>query len=177
LAWPFEEHQLPVAIIEAAPADADEIVALQRLAFRPQAELYSVCTIPPLEETPDDVRAAVEEGTVLKAVDDDGLIVGSVRGTVHDGDTCHVARLAVLPGLQDRGIGSLLMRELEARFPRAARFELFTGHRSEKSLHLYGKLGYSRVRAEKSSEDITLVVMEKSVRKSAPLPAPEDATA
>ncbi len=165
---------MPVAITEAAPEDADEIIAIQRLAFRSQAELYSVCTIPPLDETPDDVRTAIAGGIVLKAVED-GRIVGAVRGRLQEGDTCHVARLAVLPELQNRGIGSLLMRELESRFPEAARFELFAGHRSAKSLHLYEKLGYSRVGAKKVSEKITIVFMEKRMDK--PGAAPEGATA
>ncbi|MHC4249456.1 MAG: GNAT family N-acetyltransferase [Planctomycetota bacterium] len=157
-----------VTITEAAAEDAEAIIAVQRQAFVAQAKLYSVCTIPPLDETPDDLRNDFGKSVILKAVAD-GRIVGSVRGTLRDdegdgerdGDTCYVARLAVLPGLQNGGIGSALMAELEARFPDAARFELVTGHRSEKSLHLYRKLGYAPARTEEVSEKITLVFMEK----------------
>ena len=161
---------MPVAIADAAPADAEEIIAVQRLAFASQGELYSTCTIPPLVETPEDLRADFGKSVVLKAIDD-GRIVGSVRGSARDperdGGACYVARLAVLPELQNRGIGSLLMNEIEARFPQAARFELVTGHRSEKSLHLYENLGYSAARTEAVSERITLIFMGKAGRGEA----------
>ncbi len=159
---------MPVTITDAAPVDAEEIIAVQRRAFRAQGELYSTCTIPPLVETPEDLRHDFEKTVILKALED-GRIIGSVRGSLRDpeGDkahvrgTCYVARLAVLPESQNRGTGSALMREIEARFPKAKRFELVTGHRSEKSLHLYEKLGYSAVRTEAVSDKITLVFMEK----------------
>ena len=161
-----------VTITEATPADAEEIIAVQRLAFASQGELYSTCDIPPLVETSDDLRADFEKSVVLKAVADGrdhgragGRIVGSVRGRPKEEDACFVARLAVLPDLQDRGIGSLLMNEIEARFPTVARFELVTGHRSEKSLHLYRKLGYLPARTKAVSDRITLVFMEKAARR------------
>ncbi|MHC5057791.1 MAG: GNAT family N-acetyltransferase [Planctomycetota bacterium] len=150
-----------VTITEAEPEDAEEIIVVQRQAFAAQGELYSTCTIPPLVETPDDLRADFEKSVVLKAVED-GRIVGSVRGRLQEDGTCYVARLAVCPELQNRGIGQELMRELEVRFPNAARFELVTGHRSEKSLHLYEKIGYAPARTEAVSEKITLVFMEKA---------------
>jgi ribosomal protein S18 acetylase RimI-like enzyme len=67
--------------------------------------------------------------------------VGSVRGRL-EGDTCHIGRLVVHPRLQRRGIGARLMREIEGRFPKARRYELFTGHLSEGNLRLYRRLGY-----------------------------------
>jgi hypothetical protein len=53
------------------------------------------------------------------------------------------------------------MREIEARFPGARRFELFTGHLSKRNLYLYRKLGYRPVRREPVSEKLTMVFLEK----------------
>ncbi len=54
-----------------------------------------------------------------------------------------------------------MMREIEEEFSAAERFELFTGHRSEKSLYLNQKLGYKIFRSETISSDLKLVYMEK----------------
>jgi ribosomal protein S18 acetylase RimI-like enzyme len=68
----------------------------------------------------------------------------------------------VHPGTQGRGIGTLLMRHIEGSFPSVARFELFTGSRSEGNLRLYERLGYQRFRETALSPTVTLVFLEKS---------------
>ena len=65
------------------------------------------------------------------------------------------------PSYQDRGIGTRLMTEIESAFPGAARFELFTGHRSERNFHLYRKLGYRPCRQERVSDALALICLEK----------------
>jgi ribosomal protein S18 acetylase RimI-like enzyme len=90
----------------------------------------------------------------------DGKIIGSVRG-VRNGDTCEIGRLIVHPGVQGRGIGTRLMQEIEGSFTGAARFELFTGHKSERNIRLYQKLRYTVFRTERISDNLQLVFMEK----------------
>jgi hypothetical protein len=53
------------------------------------------------------------------------------------------------------------MREIEGAFAQAERFELFTGDRSKRNLHLYRKLGYSVFKRQELTERVTLVFMEK----------------
>lgn len=53
------------------------------------------------------------------------------------------------------------MREIETTFTTAQRFELFTGHKSEKNLFLYQKLGYTEFRKQEINEKLTLVFLEK----------------
>ena len=69
---------------------------------------------------------------VLKATEA-GRLVGSVRARAANG-VCQVGRLIVHPELQGRGVGTMLMRHIEAEFPDATTFELFTGSRSEGNL-------------------------------------------
>ena len=130
-----------IVIAEATPADAGEILTLQRAAYLSEGALHESFQLPPLTETLDEIRAAIEHGTVLKALLGT-RIVGAVRGRVAAG-TCHVGRLAVVPDLQGRGIGSRLVVALEERFAdEVVRFELFTGPRSEPNVRLYRRLGY-----------------------------------
>jgi ribosomal protein S18 acetylase RimI-like enzyme len=146
-------------ITRAAVADAAEILALQKLAYRSEAEIYGAFDIPPLLQSESEMRADIERQVVLKAMVE-GRIVGSVRAYGKDG-TCHIGRVIVHPEYQNRGLGKRLMGEIEACFAAAKRFELFTGHRSERNLHLYRKLGYVAIRTEKATDALSIVFMEK----------------
>lgn len=149
----------PYRIEPAVIEDAGAILALQKLAYESEARLYHDWNLPPLTQTLDEMRTEFAASRVLKALDDRRL-VGSVRAR-ESGGTCHVGRLIVSPDLQGRGLGSRLMRAIEAKFPGAARFELFTGSRSEANIRLYERLGYRRFREQVLSPAVTLVFMEK----------------
>jgi len=149
-------HRIASAGIEDAPA----ILALQKRAFESEAQIYQDWRIPPLTQTLASLREEFAGSRVLKAIDAAGVIVGSVRAR-EAGGACHVVRLAVAPQLQGSGIGTRLLRGIEAEFPAAQRFELFTGSRSEGNIRLYERMGYQRFREQVLSPEVTLVFMEK----------------
>jgi GNAT superfamily N-acetyltransferase len=136
-------------------------LALQKLAYQSEAAIYQDYTIPPLMQTLDEITAAFYGRHFLKAVGA-GRIQGSVRAHM-DQDTCHIGRLIVHPASQNRGLGTELMREIEACFPEARRYELFTGHLSSRNLYFYQKLGYLPVRREPVTEKLTMVFLEKRI--------------
>jgi predicted N-acetyltransferase YhbS len=146
----------------ASEKDAAEILALQKLAYRSEAEIYGDYTIPPLTQTLEEMRADLETQLVLKASIED-RIIGSVRANMRRG-TCFVGRLIVHPDFQNRGIGTQLMDELERTLSQATRFELFTGSRSERNIAFHRKLGYNPFKREELTDRVTLVFMEKCVR-------------
>ena len=90
----------------------------------------------------------------------DGRIVGSIRGFEKDG-TCYVSKLMVHPDFQNQGIGTQLMKEIEDTFAACIRFELYTGHKSKKNIHLYEKLGYKTFKSEKATDNLSLIFYEK----------------
>ena len=149
-----------VEIEEASAGDIEEIVEVQRLAFREEMKLYGFFDIPPLTETVEEVLEALHEQVVLKAVCD-GAIVGAVRATVREG-SCLVGRLVVRPELWNRGIGRALMDAVEERYGDSCRLELFTGSRSIRNITLYEKLGYVAFRTEDVGDSIQLIYMEKA---------------
>ncbi len=150
-------------IIEnAGIGDAEEILALQKLAYQSEAAIYNDFTIPPLKQTLDEIEKDFDTQTFLKAVEN-GRIIGSVRAFLREG-TCYVGRLIVHPDFQNRGIGKQLMSRIEAIFSEAQRFEIFTGHKSERNLYLYEKLGYQRFKTVMANEKLTIVFLEKYQR-------------
>jgi GNAT superfamily N-acetyltransferase len=156
----------PIDTIETAqPGDADEILALQKLAYRSEAELYQDFSIPPMTQTLAEITAEFSRLLVLKATAE-GRIIGSVRAEERDG-TCLIGRLIVHPDCQNRGLGRRLMAAVEARFPLAARYELYTGEQSVRNLYFYKKLGYTIFRCEPLNDRVTLVYLEKNGKGTA----------
>ncbi|MBD3241219.1 MAG: GNAT family N-acetyltransferase [Chitinivibrionales bacterium] len=150
---------LSIEISLATAADAEAIVAVQRLAFKSQAELYGDDRLPPLLETAAAFRESLATVRTYKA-DLGGTVVGSVRGA-RDGVVCDVSRLSVHPDYQRRGIGVRLMEALEADFGDCERFELFTGARSQASIELYRRLGYEPYRTSVENGHVPLVHLRK----------------
>jgi GNAT superfamily N-acetyltransferase len=148
-----------IVIERAGPSDAAAILDLQKRAYRSEAELYDDFAIPPMTQTLPEMERDLETQVVLRAVQQ-GRLVGSVRAFEKDG-SCHIGRLVVDPDRQNRGIGTQLMVSIEALFPNARRFELFTGGRSVRNLHLYARLGYRPYRTEPLAETDTMVFLEK----------------
>ena len=148
-----------MSIEQATIEDAQEILSLQKLAYTSEAEIYSDLTIPPLHQTLEEIEAEFADQHFLKFCAE-GRIAGSVRAYVKEG-TCYIGKLIVHPEYQNQGIGTKLLQEIENAFDHVARYELFTGHKSQKNLHLYDKNGYRISRRQIFTDDLTIVFMEK----------------
>ena len=146
-------------IVRATVADAEEILVLQKLAYQSEAELYGNFDIPPLKQTVEELRDQFKDHVILKAVHED-KIIGTVRAYEENG-TCFIGRLAVHPALQNRGVGTALLKAIEGHFA-PKHFELFTGAKSGKNLSLYKKLGYAVCKTGKHGcGDIEVFFLEK----------------
>jgi ribosomal protein S18 acetylase RimI-like enzyme len=152
-----------VNIVEATAADAAAILRLQRLAYQSEARIYNDYQIPPLTQTAGEIEKEFADLVFLTATTDDGALVGSVRACERDG-TCFIGRLIVHPDHQGRGIGAELMRAIESQFAHADRFELFTGHKSERNLRFYQRLGYRAFKEERVTDALRMVFLEKENR-------------
>ena len=147
-------------IIEIATvSDAAELLALQKLAYRSEAEIYNDLNLPPLIQTLEGMEEDFRNQFFLKAVME-GRIIGSVRAHAEE-EVCYIGRLIVHPDFQSRGIGTKLMNEIERVFDRCKRFELFTGERSERNLYLYQKLGYRIFKNARITDQTSIVFLEK----------------
>lgn len=149
-----------IVIERASVEDAEAILELQKLAYISEAEIIDDFTIPPLHQTIDEVFSEFHHQLFLK-VEIQGRIIGSVRSYVEEG-TCYIGKLIVHPDHQNRGIGTRLLRAAEDQFPEADRYELFTGHKSVKNLHIYQKNGYRIFKRRAVSEKLTLVFLQKA---------------
>lgn len=155
----MKNDDLHIAILAASISDAAGILGIQKLAFHGQAILYDDFTLPPLVQTIEELIQDFRTHVFLKAISD-GKIVGSVRGR-REGDICFISRLIVDPDYQNRCIGTKLMLAIENKFGKVPRYELFTGHKSERNLALYTRLGYREFARKPQSANVMLICMEK----------------
>jgi len=150
-------------ITRPQPGDAAAMHALQQKAFAEEGRRSGTTDIPPLTETVEGIAAHIQTQTALVAREGDA-IVRSVRGVVTDG-TCTIRALVVDPVCQGRGIGSRLLRALEAELPDVKRFELTTNMVMENNVPFYERHGYVVYETIQHSEIIRLALMSKHVQQ------------
>jgi len=146
-------------ITYASTEDAVAILELQKLAYQSEAKLYNDFSIPPLIQTMEELEVDFNSKVFLKT-QIESKIIGSVRG-YQSGNTCYIERLVVHPNHQGQGIGTALMESFESRFGQVQRFELFTGNKSDRNIHLYERLGYKMFKSAEINKNLSFVFMEK----------------
>lgn len=145
------------------PAREDDLSAvldLQRRSFHDVAVRSGNMEISPMTQTLEELEAQFATDHVL-VHEQDGIITGSVRAHVTDDRVGHVGRLIVDPAHQRRGIGSLLMAEIERALSDCVRFDIFTGAQFTEVVALYQNLGYVVTR-EAEHDGVPMVFMSKT---------------
>ena len=148
-------------IRDAQRDDMAELLQLQKTAFISEAELYENFNIQPLIQTLDELIMEYEDSNKYFIVlMKENRIIGSVRAEIKD-DICFIQKLIVHPDYQKKGYGKMLMNEIETKFKKYKKFQLFTGEKSDHNIRFYSKLGYRVVGKRKYIDDIHMVFMEK----------------
>lgn len=154
------ERQKKMIIKKAEKKDLHKILDLQYLAYQSEARLFNNPNIPLLSQTLAEVESEYEKGIVLKAVDENNVIIGSVRA-FSDKGTVYIGKLMVHPQKQGQGIGTQLLLAIENEFPKQ-KYELFTSSKSIKNMELYEKLGYKIFKEKQIDDELKFVYFEKS---------------
>ena len=158
-----------LVIMVASPADAGELLTLQRAAFVAEARLNGTLELPPLTETLAELASALESETVLVARLR-GRLVAAVRGAPESGQRWYIGRLAVAPDLAGQGIGSLMMDWIEDLAPpETTAFRLITGAGSTITQGFYRRRGYVETERTENSDGVPIVIMERSVTAGQPV--------
>ena len=146
-------------INRANQKDIPEILALQKIAYRSEAEIYGDDSVPALGQTMEEITGDFNRMIFLKAVVN-GKIIGSIRG-YREGDTAYISRVVVHPYFQRRGLATRLIKQIEQEVGDVRLFEGFTGHQSLRNIHLYEKMGYRQVRTVPFTSTVNWVYMQK----------------
>ena len=157
---------LPGPLLRLGPADAGEVLTLQRAAYVPQARLHRDIDLPPLLERLDEVVAVLASPDVATlGLRDGGRLIATVRVRIGPGEA-DIGRLAVAPDRQGEGIGTALLLAAEEALPDDVRVvRLFTGEHSGDNLRLYARHGYRETHRSPAPTGTHHVVhLEKALR-------------
>lgn len=81
----------------------EKILELQYLAYQSEAKLFNDPDIPPLKQNLNDVTDEFDKGLILKAVDENEEIIGSVQAYFENGNV-YIGKLMVHPKKHRKGI-------------------------------------------------------------------------
>ena len=150
----------------ATEQDIPEILELQYKAFGTQCKELGWEDAPPMTESLESAYEEFSRCTTLKMLNEDGSIIGSIRGNVTDG-SLYIGRLMVLPNYQQQGIGKQLFREIQQFLPHH-RAWLCTCQQVSSTYDFYLREGFIPFKSEEVGHGLTWVYMEKHQKESIP---------
>ena len=131
---------------------AARIIAIQRRAYRIEADLIGFDGIPGLSETVEDLR---DKPLDWRGSHEDDELVGLI-GWVVSGTCCDIDRLAVDPDFHRRGHGRALVASLSG----FQRITVSTGAANRPAIALYESLGF-RIVGPEELPGVTIVHLER----------------
>lgn len=148
--------------IDIVPAElAGELLTVRRAAFVTEAQLYNDPKLPALTQTLEELTADLANEDVITIGGWLGTrLVGSIRVGLEDGRAT-LSRLAVVPDLQGRGIGTQLLLAVLGYLPEDTHeVWVFTGQDSKQNLALYARQGVEAQYAQHAG-DLTYAYLRK----------------
>ena len=148
--------------LRAEKSDAPQILALQYVAYQPDAQVYGEANVPPLQQTLEELERDFERMVFVKA-EVNGRLIGSARGCANR-QAAELSRVMVHPYFQGRGIGHLLLTKIELAFPGVQSLQIVIGNKSEQNLRWLQRQGYQAVQTEPSTPATTTVHLHKECK-------------
>jgi GNAT superfamily N-acetyltransferase len=138
-------------------ATVQELWELQRQAYAVEAELIGYDGIPPLHESPDQLRSC---GESFLGLYQDGRLTGAVAWRRLDDATLDICRLVVHPPAHRSGIATSLLDALDALEP-ADRTIVSTGTGNIPALTLYRRRGFVPTADREIAPGVTVTLLER----------------
>ncbi len=152
-------------------ADVDELVAIQKQAFRRLYDTYHDDTSPYLRGT-EEFERWFERGHHVYKIYADGVLAGGITVFDRGNDEYYFARIYILPKLQRCGIAKGAIRICEKFYPDAARWFLDYPEDQIANKRCYEGCGYVDTGSRRViNESLTLSDAEKIIRGIHPMRA------
>jgi ribosomal protein S18 acetylase RimI-like enzyme len=137
----------------------NEVLNLQKLSYRVEAEIINCDNIPPLREKIDDIIDSQE--TYLAFYE--GREIAGVLTYQIDEDSLTICKMMVHPNHFKKGIASMLLNHVFKLDVMTRRIKVSTGAKNTPAIQLYKKYGFTEVDGIKISEDLSIKSFEKII--------------
>ena len=139
--------------------EAAELLALQKQAYRQEADLIGSDQIPPLHETLEALQQSTETfyGYIL-----DGQLAGAISYK-REGDLLDIYRMMVHPDYVRRGIARAMLHFVEGCEPDIKRIIVSTGSLNTPARTLYERQGFMATAEEEIIPDLWITHFEKTL--------------
>lgn len=137
---------------------AEQIVALQKVSYKVEADLIGFEKLPPLMETVDDIQGSDE---IFFGYYIDDKLAGLISYKIF-GDTLDIHRLAVSPDYFQRGIAKQLIASVVST-PGISKIIVCTGLENAPAVKLYGKLGFVETGKKEVAKDVFIMCFLKEL--------------
>ena len=116
---------------------------MQKLAFRALLDKYRDDATSPGAEPLQRIQQLLANDTVDHYwIQLDSTNIGYIRIQQKENRVCRLSRMFLLPAFQGHGYAQDAIRQAEAKYPLAQKWELDTIKQEAKLCHLYEKMGY-----------------------------------
>ena len=148
--------------------EAGELLTVRRAAFVTEAQLYGDPNLPALTQSLTELVADINRPDVVTlGAWAEHRLVGSIRVEL-EAEKANLGRLAVVPDLQGRGIGTqLLMAVLQYLPEQTKEVWVFTGQDSKQNLAMYAKQGYE-YQYDQHTGDLTYAYLRRILGEDEP---------
>jgi ribosomal protein S18 acetylase RimI-like enzyme len=145
-------------------ATLDRLLELQRASYAVEAELIGADVLPPMRETPAELRGC---GETFLGAGGEGELLGAISFR-RAGGTVDIHRLVVDPAAFRRGVATALLDALEARERDATHWTVGTGAENAPARALYERRGFTATEERVVPGDIRWVRLDRAggIRRS-----------
>ena len=155
---------MQIILVKAATDDAEDILAMQKIAFAPLLEKYKDYETNPAAESLDKVKARLQSKNIhIYFIESGENRVGLIRLVV-DTDVINLKQILILPCFQKKGYAREALLQAERLYPEARRWQLDTILQEERLCRLYSNAGYVPTgKIEKINENMSLIYFSKQL--------------
>ena len=144
----------------AQSKDVNYIHNIQRDSFKLSYEKYKWC--PAYNATIENIKNAMNRFFMYKILEN-SEIIGVIMVSKKKDNEYEIDTMFIHPDRQNRGIGTKAVRFIEAEFPDAKIWTLYTPHKDYRNHHFYEKLGYKKIGENIINDNLSLFNYRKEV--------------
>ncbi|MDQ4076976.1 MAG: GNAT family N-acetyltransferase [Chloroflexota bacterium] len=138
---------------------ATQLFTLQQASYTLESQLIDYPALPPLHETPEEIRRSPETFLVYQ---EDSHILGALSFTSSP-STVEIGRLVVSPKHLRRGIARALLTAVEQHAPQPGLILVSTAEKNVPAVTLYQQHGYQLIDRRTLPDGLVLVRFQKQI--------------